>query len=152
MPEILALIHEAVNDKKEKYFCYDILFRLTPEEEKKYRKCLKLLTEINRNAPIPIYDITLLDVEPPEYRWYGCPRSQKYLSEGWSLLCSGDTDHSKTFLKWGMKLKGKDDLQGLVKYLKRKFKPSKIILVKMGENHKLVEEEIKSVFHSKETA
>jgi len=103
--KVLIVIHPSHRN----HWCYDIFYR-----EK------GLLDKITRARKKLTKDC--LEYDMPE-----CPYVWKYSKLGWEYFISGDTAHLQEHLE-EMGIKGEDDLDGLINYLKKRFPNAEVIV------------------------
>ena len=105
--KVLIVVHpNDFGDDTTRYWCYDILYKEGVTD--------KILSG-------------KLTTDYLEYEMGGCPYAWKYRKLGWKYLISGDTAHTQELLeRRGMK--GRDDLDGLINYLKKRFPNAEVIV------------------------
>jgi len=111
--KVLAVIH-----RKRGFWCYDVLFKLSPVDRLRLWLAKKLL--------VRFHQVCLVERDMPEYD-PDCFVARRYEEKGWIRYCSGDTDHIEAVLK-GMGLKDENDLAGLIQYVSRTFAPDSIVV------------------------
>jgi len=120
MTEVIALIHPV-----RRGYGYDVLYRLSRLEERSLRRSVESLRKLADKIGARLE--VKLGGSFPEYD-FKCPLAKPWREKGWNLLCSGDTDHGRDVLE-AMGLTDENDLEGLVKYLKSKFKVDKVLIM-----------------------
>ena len=119
---VLVIIH-----KNLKGWNYDVLYKLSKRDKELIKKAEELLSEVNSKFPI----LKVAKVDPLEdgYEYYAhsCPYVKEYMEKGWEYWGSGDTFHIPEILA-AMGLQDEEDLKGLIEYVKKRFKPSMIVI------------------------
>jgi len=103
--KVLIVVHP--NEIKDtKYWCYDILYKEEPLDKVTRKKLVK---------------------DGLEYDVPDCQYVQKYVKSGWKYFTSGDTFYGQDILE-EKGIKGKDDLNGLANYLRKRFPNAEVIV------------------------
>ena len=106
--KVLIVIHLYRNQYRN-HWCYDILYR----EKGLLDKITRARKKLTKDS---------LEYDMPE-----CPYAQKYRKLGWEYYISGDTAHLQEHLE-ERGMKGEDDLDGLINYLKKRFPDAEVIV------------------------
>ena len=108
--KVLIVVHpNDFGDYTTRYWCYDILYR----EKGLLDKITRARKKLTKDS---------LEYDMPE-----CPYAQKYRKLGWEYFISGDTAHLQEHLE-ERGMKGEDDLDGLINYLKKRFPNAEVIV------------------------